>query len=704
MDDETERLISALRHKLAELNAEVIAYRHGRANEFRRYAADLLRSVPENTVAEVARVIDNEAMLRETYAALYAGFQDNTGETGSILAPPSPAHVQPRRMASPPPVLNHTSGVPHAPPLSPAGAATQNASHAREDDFRGVFTPPFLPLLDGSSYDHRPNGIRVGGSAVSDEAHDRGETGSGGAVAKTSSPPAGSVTIPPTPTAPGPAPAKPKLKSALRRSSSLSPAQSAARPEVPRRVRFSFDGKEVLPNTTFFFKDSSDDLSWLLHDDRSGLTTARPATAAMTDDGGGGGGGSLLMSSSRSAQRSQLLPGAAHDTQPQSHGHGARQGWDNEGLLDEAMDSGFSHRSSFNEPTRGHGSTSEQDEEFDTLPLARKVSSSERLRALSKMPLEDPSNWTLVNPQSSPSETGAGAPAEKLDHAAQTAVEGQRNEDEEDDDEDGEFIAMRPARTAPYHELLQSTTPPPPPTPHDSITAPDGDIGTTAGGDEDNAIGYPLTRTSDNTPYLNEEDFAELEREPGYRRIENETNGDDIGDTDNDDDDPGVGHEIVKDEELLQQEKSALGIDPDPLDSDAKLAFNHHGPFSVGTPSRARPTPVPSSPSASSLSRRDTAPPLAASVGSYRGQPLSLFNVVKDPHILQQAAELGNFDSFVGSVYDSEHYTTGYRNSFSNFSGRDRVDRPFSGTPRSLTERMMMDDAAARRSPARQRR
>ncbi|KAI0840558.1 hypothetical protein F5Y06DRAFT_294546 [Hypoxylon sp. FL0890] len=95
--------------------------------------------------------------------------------------------------------------------------------------------------------------------------------------------------------------------------------------------------------------------------------------------------------------------------------------------------------------------------------------------------------------------------------------------------------------------------------------------------------------------------------------------------------------------------------------------------------SPAIPVPKPATPTPSSPSPRH----MAASVGSYRGKPFSI-DVVRDPELLKKAAEMGDFYTFVGSV-----------------DGRSGVDeissyRPevtyFNGTPRSLSERLMKED------------
>ncbi|KAI6092361.1 hypothetical protein F4821DRAFT_253812 [Hypoxylon rubiginosum] len=87
----------------------------------------------------------------------------------------------------------------------------------------------------------------------------------------------------------------------------------------------------------------------------------------------------------------------------------------------------------------------------------------------------------------------------------------------------------------------------------------------------------------------------------------------------------------------------------------------------------------PASPTLASPSPRQ----VAASVGSFRGKPFSI-DIIRDPELHKKAAEMGDFYTFVGSV-----------------DGRSGVDesssyRPeltyYSGTPRSLSERLMRED------------
>ena len=63
--------------------------------------------------------------------------------------------------------------------------------------------------------------------------------------------------------------------------------------------------------------------------------------------------------------------------------------------------------------------------------------------------------------------------------------------------------------------------------------------------------------------------------------------------------------------------------------------------------------------------------------------------VVRDPEIYEQAASLGEFNTFVGGLDGRSGMDEGDLNSF-----RASVVGPsFNGTPRSFTERLMMEEA-----------
>ncbi|EPE10306.1 hypothetical protein F503_05401 [Ophiostoma piceae UAMH 11346] len=824
MDAERDELVAALRRKLTELDAQVVAHRRERADEFRRYATDLLKPVSDSVTAEVVTLVEGpSASTALEFAALYPGFMD-AGDDKSILAPPPPSRAQARRTISPPPVLYHTSGVPRDGPRRPPSPL----SHGRDNELQGLFTPPFLPLLDSSSYNRRPQSIAgvydesVANSTAQRDADAAVAVAAAAAAAaeatavEEAAARAAALTPPPPP--------EPKLKSALRRTSSISSSRSST-PSIKspssdsRHVRFSFGGEEVLP-TSSPPRPVEQDLSWLMHDDRSqdyddmdydnaGIQSDYSPNSISVEDG-------LPEPSAASS-----LPAADQSfdsEQPHSHGpKSAARGWGADDHSTNGTPQGDesqlpAHNSSTaplqmsgsnlvpgvsssdrtqtqtqtqtqsqattasanHSPSPSSLSSAERpqprrqnskildDDEYDFAPLARKISSSDRLRALSKMPLEDPSTWTVVNPQSSPGGSGghtspsvnevisthhqrrlsqqpeqdqmlslhrSSAPSpptvEQVEDTQDPKEADARNgySSSSDDDDEG-FIAMRPARkqsishTAPPAEAPKPDAQARSSSPASKIPAVNGEATNSAdnGKSADIDTSRPKKSTSLGKPMqvqfadsvigdaepkapaaAEDDDFFEFEDDGspsvGYPLSRSSKVN---GDFDNDEDEHGEAedesdaedHTVaatkaqapVNDAELVAKEKAALGISNDGLDSNA-LAFNHRKILGAATNNGGIST--------SSSSSTPPGPPLGASVGSYRGRNIDLFNIVKDPRVLQQAAQLGDMDSFVGSIHDGHQPST--MAEFSSLTGPERLNL-LSGTPRSLTERMAMDD------------
>jgi len=83
---------------------------------------------------------------------------------------------------------------------------------------------------------------------------------------------------------------------------------------------------------------------------------------------------------------------------------------------------------------------------------------------------------------------------------------------------------------------------------------------------------------------------------------------------------------------------------------------------------------------------RHVVPTSAGIVGSYKGHPFSM--PIVSPEVHDQAIAMGNLNSFVGSVDGRSGIDEGDLQSFNRSGGIGS----FSGTPRSMSERMMMDD------------
>jgi len=279
--DDAKRIVTELLAKLAELDGKVANYRQDINAEFDRYSAAILKDVPEHVSTEVSRVI---AESMPNYPMLN-GPSRNPVESPAESPIESPTAL-PERGAwsgrkSPPPILYHTSGTPKDGPRSP---------HEREKEFQGVFTPSYLPLLDGS--DRSPHSPTA------------------------SPPPASPTTLGPSPAfapslntilsvdetlepqsgddVPRPTPIRRQTdgtvssvessgsdtkarRSALRRSSSSAKGS-------PRRVRFDVQGTEVLPTCSPQATGSP----------RVCLGEAEVPTSAIVDDSPAYAGPSLL--------------------------------------------------------------------------------------------------------------------------------------------------------------------------------------------------------------------------------------------------------------------------------------------------------------------------------------------------------------------------------------------------------------------------
>ncbi len=625
-DATTSLVADDLREKLAEFDARVAAFRQEMVDDFVRYSDRVLEELPASVSDAVSRAI---AESLSNYPSLYPGpgataaataaaddddDEDGRGRDGDDGAPAAGRRRRWNGSKSPPPILYHTSGVPKD---DPRGASDP---HDREQEFHGVFTPSYLPLLDG--YDRPPHSPTVSPTAAAAPGDDANNTGdaphSPDALALTHLVRPPPVRRPTDSSSVESSGSESKVRrSAMRRSSSASNRAS------PRRVRFDVQGEEVLP-------------------------TASPQASAVA----------LPYLGYDSPSR-----GLARDSHP--------------GLLSPG-----------------------QVADDEDLPPARKVSSSERLRAMSKMPLEDPAMWTVVNSQTAdesaaledydnggapPAETAASrlasqrsagkAPAKLAGAAAAAALESAAREPgspgqplegrlatyDDSDSSDDDFVSMRSSRKSsfahpPATSSMSQVGALAEPTAADSLSA--GRSAEAQGG----------TNGNNPNPAPADEDEDEDEDAASEQGADSQGEDDQLFDFDED----KVGYPLTR------VAKAATKPDPPPANSDSE-------------PEDGRETPrkgLSISPQAASPPR-SASPPVAASVGSYRGRQINIFNVVKDYRVHDRAAELGDFNTFVGSVdgrtgIDGADLSS-FRASLSNAQ--------YSGTPRSLSERLVMEDA-----------
>jgi hypothetical protein len=248
--DEASRLIAELQQKLAQLDHKIWLYRQDMASEFKKYADDLLRDVPADVSDTVNKAI---AESLKSYSSLDVGSQDpdqlggavNNDAMGNCADDSSSTESK----AVPIPVL------PDQRPGSPL-EAPHNA-HEREQEFQGLFTPSYLPLLDSTDRnERRPSTIILSpaseSKAISILALERATEPKSPTSSSYPSSSSLSLRKPPTPprrrntddaSTNSDQSDTPVRRSALRRSS------NSTKPQSPRHVRFEFAGEEF-PTTS----------------------------------------------------------------------------------------------------------------------------------------------------------------------------------------------------------------------------------------------------------------------------------------------------------------------------------------------------------------------------------------------------------------------------------------------------------------------
>ncbi|KAI8634598.1 hypothetical protein F5Y19DRAFT_118203 [Xylariaceae sp. FL1651] len=322
-------------------------------------------------------------------------------------------------------------------------------------------------------------------------------------------------------------------------------------------------------------------------------------------------------------------------------------------------------------------------------PRPKKISSTERLKAMARSSTEDTSNWTVVGELHDDDEeeevlvmssskrrskvpilnpaAGAGLNDEK-DYQHSTLDEqstGQANKVDEcriigGDDATNDLLEMHPLSSFKNRKKFSL--------PEDTIF----EVETEGSGLLEAAptkIIMPneaFRSQSNNDQAFDEEDMFEFETEPNEKsasqtRAMKETS------------------KYIEDEEAKEGEEQSTSM----ADNTAREQFILYS-ASPAVPIAKPTNPPPASPtsSTSAVSKQ-----IDASAGSYKGRPF-IIGVVRNEELLKKAAEMGDFSSFVGSV-----------------DGRSGVDASnsyrqepnfFNGTPRSLGERLMEESHALR--------
>ncbi|EEY20598.1 conserved hypothetical protein [Verticillium alfalfae VaMs.102] len=648
MDDATT-LIGDLQQKLAQLDHKVAAYRLDMAAEFTRYSRDLLENIPEELSTQVRHGL---AASLSQYPALGSELEladlVSLPSVGPIAVDATTADLDPKSNIAAqttelsPPLPDHTeddSTIGNK-PASP-NHLLASPSDERDVHLQGVFTPNFLPLLskntEASPKPSMPSTSLTTASATSDEAATMGPTSRKDSKLETQRPLDSQTSLMPTrphherkgtndTTSSGASESgEHKVRrSALRRSST----GGSKPPPSPRRVRFEFEGGEVLP-------------------------TSSPRTSEV----------SLVLSHSL---HSSNVPPPEPESSPEDDSMSA------EAILGP---------------------------DEDNEPPPKKVSSSQALRALSRTPLDANTIWTVINADSpepssekssprnlaSPSSSRsslANSPSRKAsipDPSKDTAEltvprtkkflkspppEREERASDDSDSSDDDFLAMAKPKSFANKKAIRS---PPSRSPTRTTTSP-----------PISPKPQPVTSTLNAT-------VSRQQEKPLNPQVENEEEG-------------------IFDFEGLSSSKASVRPASPPEDEEEEEEVEEEDEGS-GTP-KNRPAVIYSTSPAVRIPppRAERAEPqvpahlLSGSVGSYRGRPVSM-PVVKDPQVYAQAASLRDVNSFIGGLDGDTGTDEGDLASYRASVGQAL----FSGTPRSLTERMMMEDAqAARRAAQRQ--
>ncbi|KAG9254888.1 uncharacterized protein F5Z01DRAFT_57828 [Emericellopsis atlantica] len=536
--------------------------------------------------------------------------------------------------------------------LTPTGATLSSGDpHEREKEFQGLFTPFFLPLLDSSG--HLNNQLRPLTSSLPTIATSPSRTQTDDAANGISNDLSIGVKKANVVTADrlqGQDMEGPSETGGIRRAlSDLQPEAKLSSPSPP--LTRPSHGRSATDDTI------SSTLSSALSD-RSDSTTARRSALRRSS--------SVSKHNHQSPRRVrfefkgvEILPTAS--PQPSDYLTPRPSSPDN---ADQPR--------SFDEIV-GDNAAGEQEEPTKLAP-PRKISSSEALRAMSRTPLDEGTVWTLVNSDSesrddetidqTPNLSTAGTMEAKTSPVdppgtvahdvssppdANATEEGFRVEPQSDDSSDEDFLSIGKSRSFEGKKPVKQMKASIPTSPSRRVAVP-----------------TPEPSARQEAPKLSEEE----------RDDKDHTSSED--------------YEAEEEDDMFYFEGGrGLSAPPRPRRRPPPLQEDEPEPLSperdnepVRTPQVASPG-VPIARSAGSGPATPTTSRFqVGSLGSYKGRPV-VMPIVKNPELHAQAETLGEFDTFVGGVEEGELYS--YRPSL--------VQSTFTGEPRSLSERMMVDDA-----------
>ncbi|KAM0204581.1 hypothetical protein ACHAPA_001975 [Fusarium lateritium] len=325
-------------------------------------------------------------------------------------------------------------------------------------------------------------------------------------------------------------------------------------------------------------------------------------------------------------------------------------------------------------------------DDLDYLPLPRKISSSEALRALSREPLEE-GVWTEVNStpdqnssveEKTPAITSNFSPegwsspmimapdppssryvpeSVRIERTLGSVSE-EPNEDQDSSDDD--FLSMAKPKSF-------------------STKKPPGSPSLNKIPEEDRYTGLAESPES-----LTKTQSSGTEKEPESVKDDDE---------DEDEDDEMFHFEDSGGSFAIPKSKSKSKPKPLPVEEEVEVDLpdvpeSEQSLYATSPAVQITRRPGSSGPTTPAAARFQ-----AGSVGSYKGRPV-VMPVVRNPEVHAQAASLGHFNTFVGGLDGRSGMDEGDLNSFR----ASVANTGFSGTPRSFTERLMMEEAQKARA------
>ena len=625
-------LVESLNHKLEDLDDKVRTYRHDKQAEFQRFYRDLLCNVSPAVAADV-----EQAIVRSfsSYPALRPQLDQTDSRMNHNHNPDS------------------TTTAFQVGPSQSSPLDSPSSPHEREQEFQGLFTPSYLPLLDSAPRQPAPPQPIDAGAPEHFVSIDNG------------------ISVPPGPGPPGSGPDK-MLSSITEPSGSPFMGEPGKLDEQQGDATAS----SQTPNRPHHVRQSTDDTT----------------TSSMSSERGEA---KVPRSALRRSSTGSRPPSSPRRVRFDFKGH-------------EVLPTSSPQPSEYPTPRPSSplpdpdnsvldSMLGEDEEEFN--PPPRKVSSSDALRALSRAPLDEATVWTVVNadeedsnlvqqsslPPAQPPSLANSTPTrdsqefitETPDIRQKTPVlaslhevsqEEEEDDEDDEDDEDGssdeEFLAMAKPKSFAAKG---------------SIRSPSSVAENTVRNSARSSIAHGTSATS--LPIKQ----AEVEND--------QASSDDVTLEDEEEEDDmfhfeagGLSAPPKPRPRPLQLRGAESDDDTPELAQDSlRAAQAKHQRSPVVDIAKRSTSPSPQTPT--------TAKFQAGSVGSYKGRSV-VMPVVRDPEVHARAASLGEFNTFVGGLDGRSGMDEGDLNSFR----ASMVATGFSGTPRSLTERLFIEESQKQRS------